>query len=189
MKKKLVLSAMLMTVVAAGLVGGAIAAFTDIEYADTSFQAGTLDLKTDNVDGVSQTLYATTMKPGQSVGPATIALRNIGSIAGSALDITVSYTESDAGTNPVNKSADQTAAVLRVDALEYGGVSILASVADLNANGYIDVQDLKNANLSGLPGIATGAGRDFTVQLTLNTTDNDFQGDGVDLDFTFTLQQ
>ena len=189
MKKTLVISMMVIVVVAAALVGGALAAFTDAESsADNSFQVGTLDLKTDDADGVTQTLYGTSMKPGDVIGPATIILKNSGSIDGSSLDLDVSYLESDGSPNSINRTADETAAVIRVDTLEYAEVSLLGSVADGNGNGYKDVQDLGDSTLTGLPGIDALATRDFTVQVTLNTTDNDFQADGVDIDFTFTLK-
>lgn len=165
--------------------GAAVAAFMDVETAQVSFQAGTLDLKTDDVDGVSQTIEADRMKPGQPV-EATIVLHNSGSLPGSTLDIEITYVKSGGG---AEKSADDVAAVIRVDSLNYGGASILGGVADLNENGYLDLHDLKQVDLSGLAGISPAGEKDFQITITLNTTDNDFQGHGVDITFTFVLHQ
>jgi len=53
-----------------------------------SFVAGTLDLKTNNADGVTQTLYAVGMSPGATVvGSPTITLKNTGTVNGATMDI------------------------------------------------------------------------------------------------------
>jgi len=191
--KKLVMSMLVMAMVVGAVGGSAVAAFVDVETStDNSFTAGTLDLKTNDADGVTKTLYATSMKAGpeHSIGPATIVLKNYGSIDAPTLDLQVSYVEDDGSPNPVNKTADETAAVIKVDTLDYGGSSLLPSVPDWNGNTYKDIEDLKHADLTGLPGIGGGSQtKDFVVKITLNTTDNDFQGDGIDIDFTFTLSQ
>ena len=174
-----------------GMVGtGSWAYFTDPEIsADNPFQAGTLDLKTDDVDGVTQTIYATNMKRGDSVS-GNITLKNIGTSDGATLDISFSYVESDDSPNPVNMSPDASAAVLEVTTLNYDGSSLLASVSDNNTNGYKDVEDLKNADLTGQNGLSTLASKNFEVALKLKeTTDNNFQGDGITLTITFLLNQ
>ena len=63
-----------------GMVGiGTFAYFSDAETAyGNQLSAGTLDLKTNDADGVSQTLYATNIAPGETIGPQTITLRNGG---------------------------------------------------------------------------------------------------------------
>ncbi len=165
--------------------------FNDTEFsASNQCIAGTLNLKTNDVDGVAQTLYATSMKPGVSIGPTTIQLRNAGSVAGSTLDIVFSYVESDGSPNAVNKTADATAAVMQVTTLNYGGSSLLGSVNDLNINGYKDIQDLKNANLIGQSGLTASATKDFQIAVQLRSdTVNDFQADGITITMTFTLNQ
>ena len=56
---------------------GTWAYFSDTESVTGNvLTAGTLDLKTDDVDGVTETLLATSMKPGDTVGPETITLKN-----------------------------------------------------------------------------------------------------------------
>ena len=119
---------------AAGIASWAF--FTDTEEStDNQLIAGTLDLKTDDADGVTQTLYATNMAPGDTVGPATIQLNNAGTIDGSTLDIAFSYVESDGGSNTVDMTADEMAAMMEVTTLSYDGSSLLGSVNDGNTNG------------------------------------------------------
>ena len=175
-----------------GLVGGGTwAYFSDTEIStNNQLTAGTLDLKTDDADGVTQTLYATNMNPGDTVGPATIQLRNAGSVDGSTLDIAFSYVESDGSPNPVNKTADETAGMMEVTTLNYGGSSLLGSVSDANSNGYKDVYDLKNADLTGQSGLNASATKNFEIAVQLRSeTGNDFQADGITMTMTFTLNQ
>jgi len=193
MKKKLVLSVMVILVVASVIAGGAFAAFLDVETStNNTFTAGTLDLKTNDADGVTQTLYATNMKPGDTVGPETITLKNSGSIDGATLDIDVSYVESD-GTNPpefpVNKTADEFADELIVDTLSYGGTNLLLLVTDTDGDG-IDMKEVAVTDFSGQAGINAGLTKNFIIQVTLkDTIGNDFQADGIDVTITFTLNQ
>jgi hypothetical protein len=151
---------------------------------------GTLDLKTNNLDGVTKTLYTTNMAPGGYFGPSAIQLRNAGSLDGSTLNIAFTYVESDGSPNSVNKSADDTAAMIEVTTLSYDGSSLLGSVTDANANGYKDLQDLKNANLNGQSGINASATKNFQIAVQLrSSTGNDYDADGIDLTMTFTLNQ
>jgi len=173
---------------------GTWAYFSDVETSTGNvFAAGTLDLKTDDVDGVTQTLLATNMQPGDTVGPETIILKNSGSIQGTTLDLTFTYIESDSSPNPVNRSANDTAAIIEVTTLYYGTVDLRDSVSDNNSagnNGYTDVEDLKNADLSGLDGIDAPGSKDFTIAIKLNdNADKNFQGDGITLTMTFILNQ
>lgn len=173
------------------IVGATWAYFSDTESSTgNSLVAGTLDLKTDDADGVTQTLYATNMKPGDSVGPSTIILNNSGTANGSTLDIAFSYVESDGSPNTVNRNADATAAMIEVTTMNYGGFSLLDSVSDSNFNGYKDIQDLKNTDLSGRSGLNASATKnlEITVQLRSNTG-NDFQADGINMTMNFILNQ
>jgi len=170
---------------------GTWAFFNDVE---TSFSnvlaAGTLDLKTDDADGVSQTLLASNLAPGDIVGPETIILKNSGSLPGSSLDLSFAYLENDGSPNPANKSANATAAVIEVTTLNYGGSSILSSVSDNNTNGYKDVYDLYTANLTGQSGINSSSTKNFEIAVQLRTDVNkDFQADGIDITMTFVLNQ
>lgn len=173
------------------VVGGSWAYFNDVESSSgNELVAGTLDLKTDDADGVSQTLYATSLEPGGSVGPETIQLKNSGSVNGQSLDIAFYYVESDGSPNTVNKTADETAAVMEVTTLNYDGSSLLSSVSDSNSNSYKDIQDLKNADLSGQSGLNASATKNFEIAVQLRSdTGDDFQADGINMTMTFTLNQ
>jgi len=173
---------------------GTWAYFSDVETSTgNTMTAGTLDLKTDDVDGVSQTLLANNLAPGDTVGPATIILKNVGNIAGANVTLAFSYIENDGSPNPVNMSSDNTAAMIEVTTLNYGGSPVLGSVSDNNTggpNGYKDIEDLKKADLSGLSGIGASATKDFEIAVQLRTsTDNDYQADGINITMTFTLNQ
>jgi predicted ribosomally synthesized peptide with SipW-like signal peptide len=190
MKKILGLTIVFMLLIGMSAIG-TWAYFSDIEtIQNNTFAAGTLDLKTGDSDGVSQTLLATNMAPGDTVGPETIILNNAGSVAGSTMDLSFSYVENDNGTNPTNMTANQTAAMLEVTTLDYNSSSILGTVSDSQPNGYIDIEDLYNADLSGQSGIADSANKVFGIEVKLrDNTGNDFQEDGVTITMTFTLNQ
>ncbi len=175
-----------------GMAGiGTWAYFSDVETSTGNIlAAGTLDLKTNDADGVSQTLYASNLKPGNNVS-GNITLKNSGSVAGSSLDLTFSYVESDNSFNLVNMSADATAAQMELTALSYGGSSLLTSVNEnTNGNGYKDVEDLKSADLTGQTGIDASGTEDFSITVQLRgDTAGDFQSDGINITITFILNQ
>ena len=175
-----------------GMAGiGTWAYFSDVEtLTGNQFTAGTLDLKTDDVDGVSQTLFAVSMQPGDTVGSEDITLKNTGSIAGVTLDLTFSYVESDSSPNPVDMSVDDTAAMIEVTVLNYDSNDLLSSVSDNNSNTYKDIEDLKNADLSSQNGIDASASKEFAIAIKLrDSTNGDFQADGINVTITFTLNQ
>ena len=187
---------MLGLAVAALLVIGMASVSTWAYFSDTEtstgnqLTAGTLDLKTNDVDGAVQTLYATNMKPGDTIGPSTIQLKNAGSVAGSTLDIAFSYVESDGTPNTVNKNANDTAGMMEVTTLSYDGSSLLGSVSDANGNGYKDVYDLANADLPGQSGLNASATKNFDIAVQLRSeTGNDYQADGITVTMTFILDQ
>ena len=117
-------------------------------------------------------------------------MKNIGSIAGSTLNLSFSYVESDSSPNPADRSANATAAVIEVITLNYDSASLLGSVSDNNTNGYKDIEDLKNADLSGQSGINASASKDFEIVVSLRSdAGKDFQADGIDVTMTFILNQ
>jgi len=190
MKKILGLTIAFMLLIGMGSLG-TWAYFQDTETSTGNvLAAGTLDLKTNDVDGVTQTLYASNLKPGDIVS-GSITLKNAGTVAGSTLDLAFSYVENDDSPNSVPMSADATAAVIEVTTLSLGGSSILGGVSDGNSNLYIDIEDLmKNANLTGQTGIDASGTRDFTITVQLRAdTSDDFQSDGINITMTFTLNQ
>ena len=175
-----------------GMTGiGTWAYFSDVETSTGNvLAAGTLDLKTDDEDGVSQTLFDVNMQPGDTIDSEYITLKNAGSVAGSTLDLAFSYVESDLSANPVNKSADDTAAKIEVTTLKYDGSSLFASVMDNNTNGYRDIQDLKNTDLSSLSGIDALASKEFEIAIKpRDSAGSDYQADGITVTITFNLNQ
>jgi len=174
-----------------GIARGTWAFYRDTETSNgNQMAAGTIDLKTNDLDGVTQTLYATSLKPNVSIGPSTITLKNTGTAAAASLDISFNYTESDGGSNTINMSADATAGIIEVTSLTYNSISLITGVADANSNGYKDIQDVKNANLSGQSGLAAGTSKNFVVTVKMRSgISNDFQADGINITITFTLKQ
>ncbi len=194
-----------------GLIGGGTwAYFTDPEATTGNIlSAGTLDLRTNDANGVSATLFAQNLKPGDyfpAGANATIALSNAGSIDGGTLDITVTYVETDNATLEAAISGDtdlnialtddQYAAGLEIITLNYGGTNLLTSIPlnDNNGNGRVDMQDLKTAsgNLTGLAGILTTTPKDFKVRVQLHDSggnDNAFMADGITVTLNFILNQ
>jgi predicted ribosomally synthesized peptide with SipW-like signal peptide len=190
---KKILGLIIVLLLMAGMSGlSTWAFFTDAETSSNNvFAAGTLDLKTDDQDGVSQTLIATNMRRGDIVGPEIIILKNSGSLDSSSLDISFSYIENDSSPNPVDMSADDTASLITVTILKYAEANILTYVDDNNSNGYIDVYDLAaTSNLAGLPGINSGTTKNFEIAVRLNeNVTGQYQADGIDITMTFSLKQ
>ena len=184
-----------------GLVGGGTwAFFNDPEtVTDNVFTAGTLDLKTDLADGVSGKFTASNAKPGDTLGTGTIALSNDGTLNASSLDIAISYVED--GSEPSEPTdtdldteldADGFAELVHVTALEYGGTDLLSGYTEnaTDSNAFIDLKELAYADLTGQAGLNTGESKDFDVTMVLHTSaGNDAMADGVDVTFTFTLNQ
>lgn len=159
------------------------------------------------VNGLSQTLNVTNLKPNQSTPSVAVYLKNdIISNAGSTVGIRFAYTESDTNQNGTpNMSADSTAAIFQITTLDYNrSQNLLNLISDWNGNGYIDVQDLQTATnganhqLNGLSGISPGLNKPVQIQLKMRYLDqygapivniNDFQGDGFNLTLYFTLNQ
>jgi len=172
-------------------VSGTLAYVTDTQPSSGNLlTAGTLNLTTDDADGVTQTLYALSMSPGDTAGPTAITLKNTGTTDGATLDIVFSYAESDGSPNTVNKTADEVAAMIEVVTLSYGGNSLLASISDTNSNGYKDVGELALTSFTGLSGLTAAASKEFVIAVRLRgETPNDFQSDGIIITMTFTLKQ
>ena len=187
--------------IAAILVIGAVGAGTWALWSDTEtstdniLTAGTIDLKTNDADGVSGTFTATAMKPGDIVASVPLNLTNVGSIDGTTLDITFAYSEQDGGgstEDAVNLTPDEFAAGLTITALSYDGNSLIPSITDANGNGRVDMHDLsQSVALQGLPGIAADlTSKAFAIQVQLDpAAGNEFQNDGIDVTVTFILNQ
>jgi len=204
-------------ILATVMVGGTWAYLRDSETSSSNpVSAGTLNLTTDDANGVSETLYTLTFKPGQNIpkeDAASITLKNTGSLAGSHMRIKFNYTNSDDSSNLTAKSADDTAKNLeislielacpdRYDLMTYDSThvpNVPSSGLDLNSNTWVDLNDLYVATntydyLSDLDGLAAGDSGTFAIQLKVadynsSTFNTDYQNDGVAITITFTLYQ
>lgn len=182
-------------------VGGAWAYFADTESAnDNQVTAGTLDLNTNDANGVTQNLISSNLKPGRTVVATTINLKNVGTRSASSLDISLSYNtddSADVSPNTTPMSTDQLAAVLEITNLKYDSRTILTSLSDNvvdggNGNGYIDVQDMKNeaSRIAGRSGLNPGQIKPFDITVQMRTgSSNNFVGDGINITMTFVLNQ
>jgi predicted ribosomally synthesized peptide with SipW-like signal peptide len=170
---------------------GAWAYFSDFDTSSgNTFAAGTLQLKTNDADGVTATLATSRMAPGDTLGPQTIALKNSGTVDASSLDMDFTFFEADYSPNPVDMSENATAGQMQVTTLSYGGESILGDVNDANGNGYPDIYDLAADTFTGYDGIAAGESKNFTIAVQLrSSTGSDYQNDGIEAEMNFILNQ
>jgi predicted ribosomally synthesized peptide with SipW-like signal peptide len=212
MKKIVILSiAVLLTFAAVGL--GTNAYFSDTEASTSNvFSVGTLDLKLTDAnetdqDGVTASFGGSALAPGSSVGPATVTLKNTGSLTADHVDIKVesavtdyaSYNAADLGANIADMST-----VLTVSALSYGATDLLATSGGVFTNADIEAADnagnndlvitmneLDNVIVDSLAAPAASGG---TVVLSMTvgiptSVGNGIQGDQVDVTVTFGLYQ
>jgi spore coat-associated protein N len=212
LKKTLFL--ILAVVLAAGMVGGVFAYFTDVETSTGNvFTAGSLDLKIGDKDehperdGVSLTWTMNNMVPGvSSVGPRSVNLINTGTIAGNHVEIIVSHEINDLPDVESDTNKDSTpgemARWIQIVSMSYEEVSFVGLlptpghvIADVNGNGFIDLEDVtmaaNEAALDNLePPVIPGGETVFTMQLLFNGgATNDIQGDTLTTTVTFTLNQ
>ncbi|MBT3362039.1 MAG: hypothetical protein HN929_13375 [Chloroflexi bacterium] len=194
LKQKLLMISLIIAMISTFL-GTVYIAFRDTAIADSNMMnVGTLNLKTTNVNGVTATITATSMSPGDTIGPSSINLNNYGNINGASLDISLSYSEHDSAASAapnlqVNKTADQFAAEMTITTMVYRGTGLLQRIPDLNSNGRIDLQDAANADLTGLTGITASDSEFFIISMQLGNVSSDFQADGIDIMINFRLNQ
>lgn len=183
----------LLTIALATGVGayGTFAYFSDSgESTSNLFTAGTLDLKLDSQDDVGAILSAGNFAPGDAAS-GDVVLTNDGSISSYDADghnVTL-IVEADVAQTDADGASTDMASYLRLDTLAYDGASVLGQVSDANGNGYEDLDDLAQTQLTGLddPG---SAGKTFELTVGFHQdAGNDLQGDQVDATFGFTLQQ
>ena len=172
-------------------VGGTWAYIVDAETSSNNqVTAGTVAMTTNDNFGVTQSLVASNLKPGRIVGPTTITLKNVGSLTGSSINISLAYTENDVTPNTTNMTADQMAGVLEITGLSYDSRSILSALTDSNANGYKDIYDLSVNPRNGLVGLNPSASKDFSITVQMRAgTSSDYCGDGINITLTFVLNQ
>lgn len=170
---------------------GTVAYFTDSESSTgNTIEAGTIEL---SFGGSETFTFSTELAPTQDTSDS-VTLVNGGSVSGS-VDIDVSYSESDASGAPSpDMSATEVAQNLEVTSLTYGGNDISGQISGASlptlddlANNQHDGSETTQNDLINLAD--PGSGRDFAITLRLKNVGNDFQGDGVSVNFTFHLNQ
>lgn len=205
MRKKIVLLALALFVVAALAGTGTWAYFSDTEASTgNTFSAGTLDLKVKDgglywTDGIATAEWAlSNMKPGDTAY-GSIDFKNFGSVYANHMEITCDYTitdppgpESDA---QENTPADAMAGKMVIDEMTYTygntEVNCLPLIADANGNGAKDLYDLKAGGVDNLPLLSSGiqgARLDMVVKFA-EDAGNEFQGDILNLTMVFTMNQ
>ncbi len=187
MKSRILVSILTIVAVVGGVSAVTFAFFSDSgTNNDNVFAAGTLDLKltdTDEsvMDNVTASFGGTNMAPGET-RTGYFLLQNSGSHVANHAEVAVVNTNDDL-INPLDK-------VLEVTMLKYDSVSVLSQLADLNINGYIDLDDLEAIGLDNLA--LTDLNTDHTIDMMVtfrSEAGNQYQGDSVDSDWTITLNQ
>ena len=182
---------------------GSFAYFSDVETSTgNTFTAGTLDLKVSDwdeltfKDGVSATWTFSNMKPGDTVGPRSVWLRNFGSVEADHIEITSTNVVNDPS-GPESDTEEGTtdmAQAMEIIAMTYtANPGLLGSLTDWNSNGIIDLEDLETGfdNIKPVPLANQGSQTTFTMTIRFHPTlgDNDYQGDTLTTTIIFTLNQ
>jgi len=201
--KRILVSLMVIALIC-GLIGSGIyATFSDSETSsENKFISGTLDLKLSDADetlqdGVTGSIGATGMKPDDSATVSGwIKVKNSGSLDGT-LTLTITISEpADEPAEPTDPDLDTelTAAEFAdgviATTLSYDTTDLLADVTDDDADGK-DLKEIADDIVSYDLG-TLGAGAEKQLDMTVYLDDacnNDFQADGVEVTFTFTLAQ
>jgi hypothetical protein len=201
--KRILVSLMVIALIS-GLIGSGIyATFSDLETSSgNQFISGTLDLKLSDAnetdqDGVTGSIGATGMKP-DDTGTVSgwIKVKNSGSLSGT-LTLTITLSEptepaepTDPGLNTELTAAQFADGVIATTLTYDTTTDLLASVTDDDADGK-DLKEIADDIVSydlGTLGGGVEKQLDMTVYLD-DACNNDFQADGVEVTFTFTLAQ
>jgi spore coat-associated protein N len=169
--------------------GGTFAYFSDTAESTATFAAGTLDLNTNPVEFVT----LNNLKPGD-IAVRSFQLKNDGTLDIKQLGLVTDYIV----VNPLGASVntEDLGAHFKVKILDstYTTGSIAGHVVQEIT--FKDLKALSELNLLSLPGfsggISAGATKDFKVAFEFvenNSDQNQFQGDGITLQWTFNAKQ
>ena len=217
--KGVLVSVMCIALVAMLAGAGTLAYFSDTETSTgNTFTAGTMDLKVRDDGGWSDGLTATwrisNMIPGVSEDQAWISLKNYGSIDADHVEISISNTCTEAGTEESDTMPDSAEGMdkyIEILELKYDGLTSLLysgvddpnvddddpatdwnDIDDQNGNGFIDLDDFEQNPVDDLeaPAANAGPGPMFEMKVKFHSSaPNDYQGDICDMTMTFTLNQ
>ncbi len=196
MERKTKLAARIVLLVSAllTLAGLTWATWTDtVTAGGNSFATGRLDLKERApgqgiafVDGpVTAVWHAENMYPGQDLGGNYIEFKNAGTVFGRTLDISVS----NAVTEPdMDRYIEITQADYENDSFhDLTDQSDPIHIPD-GGKGYVTLHDLEENAVTNLPAPDTAGSLTLSFRFRPEAG-NEFQGNSVTADFTFTLQQ
>lgn len=177
---------------------GTFALFNDTESStENTLQAGTLSL----TDGASSASFsATGLAPGDETDTFEVDLENDGSLDGS-LDIDLTLTENDSDATAgddgdADASVADLAGVLDVTTFEVGSLDVLddrfggsATLADVVAANSDAADGDDDSNVQDID-LESGETKTFSFALAMQeSAGNEFQADGLDIQFDFELNQ
>ncbi len=193
MNVRILTSLITVALASAGLGYGTFAYFLDQETSvGNLFGAATLDLKTDDVDGVSGTIGASNFAPGDTA-TGSLVLKNAGGLS-TNIDLDFKATinvvdDVDAPAGGPCSSADQMDKYITITTLDYGGIDLLAQILDGDGDGRISLDDLE-AHGAFVDLAQPGAGTTLTIAvLFAPEAPNCNQADSVDMTLIFQLAQ
>lgn len=169
--------------------GGTFAYFSDTAETTATFAAGTLDLNTDP----TQFIPLNNLKPGD-IAVRSFKLKNDGSLDIKGLSLKSEYTVTNREGAPAN--VDDLGKHFKIHILKsgYTGGAITNQIETTVT--FAELKALNTLNLTTLPefsnGIAAGSSKDFKVAFEFadnNADQNEFQGDGISLSWTFNALQ
>ncbi len=179
---------------------GTWAYFSDTETsAGNELVAGTLDLTPDTPGAFIATL--TDLVPAADNAVQSIEVTNAGNINASQMDIDINITATDVDDTPLSPDGTGTAMTpaefaeaLKVESLTWLASNLLTGITESGTDGntYIDLAEVASADLTGLTGLDAGSPGTLAIDVTLDPDDdygNDPQGDGVEIEVVFTLNQ
>jgi len=191
--KRILASIFVISMLAFSLGYGTMSLFNDTETSKgNTFTAGTLDLKVDGKDDLKVAKYfeVVDVKPGAS-GFVVIALRNVGSIPGTA-DIHIKEVTNTEGANPEPETNT-------AEPGDLGGVLLITIQYDANGNGdygdagetiVTDAINSLNCVSKDLGPLGAGDSRNLKISWEVPSgVGNDIMGDIVTFNIEFSLKQ
>jgi len=214
MNKKIIIGLSSIALVAIVVIGGTFAYFSDTEKSENNtFAAGTMDLDINGGDTAITTMTLTNKAPGDSDTETGTTLKNSGSLDGE-LDISIGvvtnyacdpdgaadgteYCTTDAGVLGGNAEMALYIDVDEDDAWTTGDIGLKNDTTKYTNSGS---DSLIYASIDSYDGVAwndvydtlmmTGDQDGFVIDWEIPTSaTNDIQGDTLDFDITFTLEQ
>ena len=181
MNKKIMVSLLTIIAMSALIVTGTYAYFSNSSSSTNNvFASGTLDLQLANgnttfTDTVTATFGGGGLSPNSCLDPATLNMKNVGSVVANHIDISA-----------INTNATF-AAFLRLKILTLDGTDI--SLPDSNNNGYRDLQDLGTTGVVN-KSVTYFLAHPLSVQVCLDgSAGNEQQGQSNTLNLTILMDQ